>query len=68
MDVGDLLMVLQAWDRPQPCMTFTYPTFNDNLLRPDMVEKIGVNSVLKLLDHWGPCKGWPIDMRPPDCQ
>ena len=68
VDVGDLLMVLQAWDRPQPCMTFTYPTFNDNLSRPDMVEKIGVNSVLKLIDHWGPCKGWPIDMRPPDCQ
>ena len=73
VDVGDLLMVLQAWGNPQPCMTFEYPSFNDVQdgmaagIFPEM-QDIGTDSILALIEHWGPCKPWPIGMRPPSCQ
>ncbi len=71
VDVGDLLMLLQAYGHPQPCMTFDdtpYFVFTDE--QPSMKD-VGVAQILALIDHWGECNGWPPlleHLRPADCQ
>ena len=69
VDVGDLLLLLQAWGQPQPCMTFddtSWTVYNQTPAPPGSpfpyeaplpMEDIGVSQILKLIDHWGPCTG-----------
>ncbi|MCH2133650.1 MAG: hypothetical protein MK116_07860 [Phycisphaerales bacterium] len=70
VDVGDVLMVMDAWGTDNPCLDFAGGYDHNDCGPYEQMRSVYVNDILWMLDKWGPCNGWPEgleSLRPADC-
>ena len=71
IDTSDLMMIIDAWASLNPCMDFAFDySSTQDCPVSEVMNPVGIEDLLWILEHWGPCDGWPEglqSLRPADC-
>ena len=70
IDTSDLVMVIDGWATRNPCMDLASNYPDPACSSSDLMNPVDIEDLLWILQHWGPCDGWPEglqSLRPDDC-